>query len=336
MTDDRKSPMMRKTPYLVSLAVLSLALAGCGGSPNARPADDTAETPTELVFAVVPTDDSKALEASFEPLVAAIEEGTGITTRIEAVSSNAGVIEAQAAERVDIAVYGAFSYYLAKDVADVTPVAMDQLTPEPGSGAVNSLGVVAAGSDITSIEDVAGRTVCFTDPASTTGYLAAAAGLLDAGIDPESDITPVFAGKHDVAVTQMLAGDCEVAFVASTFVTDILPARGLIAEGDTETVWTSPDIPGTPLVIGDWLSAELKQKIVDAVLEHDAVTAAEAGLCDDAQREAPAPWGDEYVGTMACEWGGTGAFAFEPATDGDYDTIRDICESTQAEVCRQD
>lgn len=328
---------MRKTPYLVSLAVLSLALAACGGSPNARPADgDEAKTPAELVFAVVPTDNSKALEASFEPLVAAIAEETGIPTRIEAVSSNAGVIEAQAAERVDIAVYGAFSYYLAKDVAEITPVAMDQLTPEPGSGAVHSLGVVAGGSEITSIEDVAGRTVCFTDPASTTGYLAAAAGLLDAGIDPETDITPIFAGKHDVAVTQMLAGDCEVAFVASTFITDLLPERGVISEGDTATVWTSPDIPGTPLVIGNWLSEDITQKIVDAVLKYDAVTAAEAGLCDDAQREAPAPWGDEYAGTMACEWGGTGAFAFEAAVDADYDAIDDICAATEAEVCRQD
>ena len=329
--------MMRKHSFLVSLSAVCLVLTACGGSPNARPAADAAaDDPAELVFAVVPTDNSKALEASFEPLVAAIEEGTGIPTRIEAVSSNAGVIEAQAAERVDIAVYGAFSYYLATDVADITPVAMDQLTPEPGSGAVKSFGVTAAGSDIASIEDVAGRTVCFTDPASTTGYLAAAAGLLEAGIDPESDITPIFAGKHDVAVTQMLAGDCEVAFVASTFITELLPARGVIAEGDTETVWTSDDIPGTPLVIGNWLDDDLKKTIVDTVLKYDAVTAAEAGLCDDAQREAPEPWGDEYAGTMACEWGGTGAFAFEPAEDSDYDPIRTICDTTQAEVCRQD
>lgn len=327
---------MRKFSLLVPLATLALVLTACGGSPNARPAESSAgDEPAELVFAVVPTDNSAELEASFEPLVAAIAEGTGIPTRIEAVSSNAGVIEAQAAERVDIAVYGAFSYYLATGVADITPVAMDQLTPKPGSGAVNSYGVVAAGSDITSIEDVAGRTVCFTDPASTTGYLAAAAGLLEAGIDPETDITPIFAGKHDVAVTQMLAGDCEVAFVASTFITDLLPARGVIAEGDTVTMWESDPIPGTPLVIGNWLDEDLRTKIVDAVLQYNAVTAAEAGLCDDAQREAPAPWGDEYTGMMACEWGGTGAFAFEPAEDSDYDPIRTICETTKADVCRQ-
>lgn len=328
---------MRKTlPTLAALAATGLLLTACGASPNARPDDSPSEAPTELTFAVVPTDDSEALERSFLPIVAAIEEATGIPTSIEAVSSNAGVIEAQVAERVDIATYGAFSYYLAKDVADITPVAKDQRTPEPGSGAVQSIGVTKPDSDIASIDDVAGRDVCFTDAASSTGYLAAAAGLVEAGIDPEDDINPLFVGSHDVAVTQMLAGDCDVAFVAATFVTDILPARGIIADGDTKTVWTSEDIPGTPLVVGNWLGEDLKKQITDAVLEYNAVTAAEAGLCDDVQREAPAEWGDEYAGDMACEWGGTGAFAFEPASASDYDMIDAICEATQSEVCRSE
>lgn len=333
---------MRKTfTATASLAAAALVLAACGASPNARPADDASDSgggdPAELVFAVVPTDNSEELEDSFEPIVAAIEEETGIPTSIEAVSSNAGVIEAQVAERVDIAVYGAFSYYLAADVADVTPVAMDQLTPDSGSGAVQSLAVVPSGSDIASIDDVAGADVCFTDPASTTGYLAPVAGLMDADLDPENDINPIYAGSHDVAVTQMLAGDCDVAFVAGTFITDLLPARGVIEEGDTETIWTSPDIPGTPLVVGNWLSTDLRDLIVETVTStYDSVTAAEAGLCEGSEREAPEPWGDEYAGQKACEWGGTGAFGFEPATDADYDTIRDICETTGAEVCRSE
>jgi phosphonate transport system substrate-binding protein len=327
--------MRKSLPTLAILAVATVMLGACGASPNARPeAQAASEAPSQLTFAVVPTDDSEALERSFLPIVAAIEEGTGIPTKIEAVSSNAGVIEAQVAQRVDIATYGAFSYYLAKDVAEVTPVAKDQRTPEPGSGAVRSIGVTKPDSDIAGIEDVAGRDVCFTDAASSTGYLAAAAGLVEAGIDPEKDINPLFVGSHDVAVTQMLAGDCEIAFVAETFVTDLLPARGVIAEGDTKTVWTSEDIPGTPLVVGDWLGDELKQQIIDAVLEYNAVTAAEAGLCDEQQREAPPEWGDEFAGQTACEWGGTGAFAFEPATDADYDMIGEICEATQSDACR--
>lgn len=330
--------MHKSFKTVTALAAASLLLTACGASPNARPdsTGSSSEGPRSLVFAVVPTDDSKELEESFKPIVAAIAQETGLPTSIEAVSSNAGVIEAQAAKRVDVATYGAFSYYLAQNVADVTPVAMDQRTPVAGSGAVQSLGVVAAGSDITELPEVKGRDVCFTDPASSTGYLAAAAGLISIGIDPKNDINPIFAGSHDVAVTQMLAGDCDVAFVAGTFITDILPARGIIKDGDVDTVWTSPDIPGTPMVIGNWLPEELRNQITDAVLKYNAVSAAEAGLCPENQREALAPWGEEYAGKMACEWGGTGAFAFEPATDEDFASIRDICETTQAEVCRND
>lgn len=330
--------MHKSFKTVTALAAASLLLTACGASPNARPdsTGSSSEGPQSLVFAVVPTDDSKELEESFKPIVAAIAQETGLPTSIEAVSSNAGVIEAQAAKRVDVATYGAFSYYLAQNVADVTPVAMDQRTPVAGSGAVQSLGVVAAGSDITELPEVKGRDVCFTDPASSTGYLAAAAGLISIGIDPKNDINPIFAGSHDVAVTQMLAGDCDVAFVAGTFITDILPARGIIKDGDVDTVWTSPDIPGTPMVIGNWLPEELRNQITDAVLKYNAVSAAEAGLCPENQREALAPWGEEYAGKMACEWGGTGAFAFEPATDEDFASIRDICETTQAEVCRND
>ncbi|MGM7669793.1 phosphate/phosphite/phosphonate ABC transporter substrate-binding protein [Microbacterium sp. A93] len=322
---------------LALLAGAALLMTACGESPNARPAEVTSESPSELVFAVVPTDNSEELLASFEPVVQAIEEETGLPVTIQAVSNNAGVIEAQVAQRVDVAVYGAFSYYLAQDVAEIEPVAKDQLSPAPGSGAVSSLGVTAPGSGISALEDLIGKDVCFTDPASTTGYLAAAAALISADIDPEEDINPVFAGSHDVAVTQMIAGDCEAAFVAAPFIEDILPARGLISEGDTETFFTSDPIPGTPMVVGSWLSDDVKTGITTAMEKYNAVNAVEAGFCaEDAQREAPAPWGEEYAGSPACEWGGTGAFAFEPATDADYDPIREICETTQAEVCRDD
>lgn len=330
--------MAKKLKLSALFAAIALALTACGESPNAQSAEQDGDAPSELVFAVVPTDESDELRRSFEPIVAAIEEETGIPVTIQTVSNNAGVIEAQVAERADIAVYGAFSYYLAEDVADVTPIAKDQLTPEDGSGTVQSLGVTMPGSDITELADLENKEVCFTDPASTTGYLAAAAGLTEAGLDPENDITPVFAGSHDIAVTQMLAGDCEVAFVAETFVEEILPARGIIDDGDTETFWTSDGIPGTPLVIGDWLDDDVKASIERAMNDHDAVTAFEAGFCEDEtqQREAPEPWGPEYTNSTACLWGGTGAFGFEQAADSDYDAIREICNTTQAEVCRDD
>jgi phosphonate transport system substrate-binding protein len=324
--------MMRKT-LKISLAAIAVGtlVAGCGQSPNARGSDDSADI-QELVFAAVPSEESQELEESFAPVIKALEKETGLPVRFEAVSSNAGVVEAQVAERVDVAVYGAFSYYLASGVADVTPVAVDQREPGGESG-VESYGIVRSDTPaIASLEDAQGKNVCFTDPASSTGYLSPSAGLIEAGIDVKSDVEAIFAGGHDTAVTSLLAGDCDVAFAAATFVDELLPARGALKPGEVNKIWTSPVIPGPPVVVGNWLPEDLQTKITTALTKYDAVTAAENGFCEGAETEAPETWG-EFAGKPSCVWGGTAAFAFVPTNDEAYEPIREICEITKAEVC---
>jgi len=324
---------MKRTVLSLGIALLSASLVtGCGQSPNARGAESEGEDVQELVFAAVPTEQSEELEASFAPVIAALEHELGIPVSFESVSSNAGVIEAQVAERVDVAVYGAFSYHLAREQAEVTPVAVDILRPDAEPG-IHSYGVVRSDTtNVTSLADTAGKDICFTDPASTTGYLAPAAGMIEAGVNPDTDATKVFAGGHDTAVSSLLAGDCDVAFAAATFIDELLPARGQLQPDQGEKVWTSPAIPGPPFVVGNWLPEELRTKIADTLTKYDAVTAAEAGFCEGAETPAPEAWGDE-AGKPSCKWGGTGAFAFVPTDDEAYATIREICETTEAEVC---
>lgn len=327
---------MRKTStaFLAACGVAALLLSGCAQSPNA-PAPGTGaegDGPTELVFAAVPSEDSASLEAAFAPVVAALEHELGLPVRFEPVSSNAGVIEAQVAERVDIAVYGAFSYYLAHSVADVVPVAVDERSPG-ANPSISAYGVVRAGDGISSLSEAAGQKVCFTDPASSTGYLAPAAGLIQEGIDAKNDITPVFAGGHDTAVLALLAGDCDVAFAAQAFIDDILPAQGVLKPGEVDVIWTSDPIPGPPFVLGGWLSDDLQSKITAALLKYNAITAAEAGFCEGATIEGAKSWG-EFAGKPACMWGGTGAFSFIKTDAAAYNPIDAICEATQADVCR--
>jgi phosphonate transport system substrate-binding protein len=323
----------KKALFFATLSVAALAMAGCGASPNA-PQSDEGDSPSELVFAAVPSEDSQDLEASFAPVVAALEEELGIPVRFEGVSSNAGVIEAQVAERVDIAVYGAFSYYLASDVAEVIPVAVDERAPG-ADPSIAAYGIVRTGDGVADIADAGGQTVCFTDPASSTGYLAPAAGLLEAGVDPETDITPVYAGGHDGSVLALLAGDCQLAFAAQAFVDEILPAQGELEPGDVDIIWESAPIPGPPIVVGGWLDADLQQQIADALTKYDAVTAAAAGFCDGDEVPAPDAWG-EFAGEPSCKWGASQAFSFIPTDAAAYEPIAEICEVTQAEVCRED
>jgi hypothetical protein len=56
-----------------------------------------------------------------------------------------------------------------------------------------------ADSPITDLAGCAGRTVCFVDPNSTSGYLYPTAGLIEAGVDPVNGLTRTFAGGHDAS-----------------------------------------------------------------------------------------------------------------------------------------
>ncbi len=60
------------------------------------------------------------------------------------------------------------------------------------------------------LSKVKGKRVAFTSESSTSGYLFPALQLIQAGIDPVNDITPIFTGGHDAAVVAVYNGDADI------------------------------------------------------------------------------------------------------------------------------
>lgn len=334
----------RRVVRLGSLALVAAVVAGCGGgeagsddgtaaAEGDAAADEGGSSDEPLVFAAVPVDETEELEQAFAPLVDKIASDLGREVSFEPVASNAGVIEAQIAERVDIAVYGAFSYHLASSRADVTAIAGPVRAPDVAPSAIG-YGVVRADSDIESLEDLAGTDICFTDPGSTTGYLQPSASLLDAGVDPETDANAIFAGGHDTAVTSLLAGDCDAAFVGDVFINQLLPARGVLDPDDIRRIYETPELPPPPVVVGNWLDEQTVEAIQSSITELNALEMAEQGMCEGNTYEAPEPWGEDHAGEPACPMGASNAFRFVELDDAAFEPIRAICETTQADVCQ--
>jgi len=72
-------------------------------------------------------------------------------------------------------------------------------------------GDVSPGTSCTAdLSKVKGKTVAFTSESSTSGYLFPALQLMEAGLDLESDITPIFTGGHDGAVVAVYNGDADI------------------------------------------------------------------------------------------------------------------------------
>lgn len=306
---------LRALPVLAGAAILALGLAACSGSAEATGASGADASSTAggfavdentLVFGVVP--DSVDTETNYQPLMDYIAEITGKTVEYHESTDYAALIEAAVAGKVDVASFSGFTYVTAtNNGAKLTPIS-SIVTEEGQEPGYYSQAIVPADSDISSINDFAGKKVCFVDPSSTSGYLFPSYNLLEAGIDPKTDITPVFAGKHDVSVQKVGEGvECEVGFAEDSEV----------EKSDAVKVVDETMVPGAPLVYSSTLPDDVAQELIDGLSEitiDDIIAAGIDGADTDAFRSV--------------------FFATKPVDDAYYDLIRDICKETEAEQCQ--
>ncbi|GAA3885221.1 phosphate/phosphite/phosphonate ABC transporter substrate-binding protein [Leifsonia kafniensis] len=299
-----------------AVTLLAAGLSACSATPGtgAAPGAGTDDASTvsfavdenTLVFGVVP--DSVDTETNYQPLMDYIAKKTGKTVEYHESTDYAALIEASIAGKIDVASFSGFTYVTAKNNgAKITPVS-SIVTEEGQEPGYFSQAIVPVGSDIKTIADMKGKKVCFVDPSSTSGYLFPSYNLLEAGIDPEKDITPVFAGKHDVSVQKVGEGkECDAGFAEDSEV----------EKSDKVTVIDETMVPGAPVVISDTLPADLKTQLTGilAKVSIDEIIAAGITSADS----------DAFRSVF---------FETQPVDDSYYDTVRDICTKTKATQCQ--
>jgi phosphonate transport system substrate-binding protein len=315
------NPLIRRPGRLAGTLAVSLtalmALAACGTDPEpaGQGADSTDSTGAEgsfavdqntLVFGVVP--DSVDTETNYTPLMDYIAQETGKTVQYHESTDYAALIEASIAGKIDVASFSGFTYVTATNKgAKLEPISsiVTEQGQEPG---YYSEAIVPADSPIQSLADFKGKKVCFVDPSSTSGYLFPSYNLLEAGIDPVNDVTPVFAGKHDISVTKTAAGkECEAGFAEDSEV----------EKSDEVRVIERTMVPGAPIVMSGNLPQTVKDQLRDILDEVTIDQIIDSGI------------------SSANEDGFRSVFyATKPVDDAYYEVVRDICVKTGAEQCQ--
>lgn len=310
-------PTARRSALALAGAVLLALAAACGQS--AAPGSGGDQPSEALVFAAVPSEESTTIQQEYAAVLAMLAAETGRKIEFQQATDYAAVIEGVRAGKIDIAQFGPFSYVLAKNQSpDLVPVAasIDEKGAQPG---YQSYGIVNPSSGITGLAGFAGRTVCFVDPGSTSGYLYPIAGLLEAGVDPKTGIKPIFAGGHDASVLAVASGQCEAGFAYDSMVDRQLIDSGQLKPGQVVTVWKSETIAGSPIAVSGELDSALRQKIADAFVQKANVDYLAAnGFCPSVDN---------------CEVGEEGEWGFAPVDDSIYNGVRKVCEVTKAESC---
>ena len=236
--------------HLTISLLLALVLGACGGgtaattteppATTAAPATTSApattaatstlgtpENPIQVLF--VPSVEADVIVSGGEVMKTALEEATGLTFEVSVPTSYAATIEEMcAAPDRTMGFIPGLGYVLASNLCGVD---VGFKAVRFGYDVYWAQFLVRRDSDITSIDDLAGRSWAYADPGSTSGYMVPLLTMQNAGVEPGATVE---AGGHPQAALAVYRGDADFA---TTFYSPPLLPEGDWAEGD------EPDIP---------------------------------------------------------------------------------------------
>jgi phosphonate transport system substrate-binding protein len=222
--------------------------------------------PDTLIFTYTPVEDPSVYAEIWEDFIAHLSEATGRNVVYFPVNSYAAMVEAMRAGRLHVGGFATGSVPLAVNCAGFHPyVTMS----EDGRIRGYEMEIITyPGSGIESMDDLAGRQLAFTNPASNSGFRAPSALLAaEFGIDVETDVETVFSGAHDSSILGVANRDYDAAAIANSVMHRMM-GRGVIAEDAVKTIYQSETFPTTAYGAVYNLTPELRENIREAFLNY--------------------------------------------------------------------
>ncbi len=247
--------------------------------------------PFPITITTLPFDNAEEQRAIFALLGNELSKGLGRPVNFVASKTYDDAIQMLATGKADVAILGAAAYVKARRQGHVRAILR---TVRHKRTTYFGQVVVKKGSPIKTIADLKGKKVAFVDRSSTGGYLYPRMLFVAAGLNPETDIEPVFAGGHHL-VAQMVAKGEVAAGACFEGAEDTLSDPTAI----TAIARTEP-VPGDPVVVRPGLGSELIKNLRSAMIELATVPGAQAYFKFSEV--------DGYV----------------PAVDGDYDRVDEL------------
>ena len=244
---------MRK--FVFGLVALP-SLLGAGSAGAAAP-----DCPNNGVIhlAAIPAEDTTRLAPILGRLGKLIAARLDCEVIVQFGTSYTAAIEAMRAHRAEVAMFGAFSYVLAHQVAGAEAVAT-YAGPDGKPGSYFATITTWRGSGLRTLQDVKGKPFAFADAASTSGHLIPSYALRKAGIDPEKDIQAFYTGSHTASFEALHNHKVPAGELNSIAISGASLA-GLYHESDYVTLWKSDPIPNGPFAVRGDLDPGFKTRL---------------------------------------------------------------------------
>jgi len=202
-------------------------------APAAPAAGELGSADNPIVITFVPSGDTGKITVAGTAIADCLTQMTGLTFKMEVGTTFAASIEALGAEKAQVSFLNTFSTLLAEQKYGVTlalvairQYAHNDLDPDKDLGGelepfYKGQFIANADSGISSFADLKGKSFCFVDPNSTSGYIVPRIILKANGIDPDADFSATQnAGSHPNVATAVYKGDCDAGVTFINVLTD--------------------------------------------------------------------------------------------------------------------
>lgn len=265
-------------------------------------------------IALTPSVDAQKVTANGDRLRKYLEQRTGYSFSIVVPASYIAVVEALGSGAADIAAINTFGYLLANRKYGAEAVL--RVVRRDGETTYKGQFIAHVDSGIDSVYQLAGRRFAYTDPSSTSGFILPKAVFKKMNIAPAEE---VFAGKHDNVVTMIYQKQVDAG---ATYYSPPDQKTGEILDARARVVKQFPDvyekikiigftqsIPNDPIIVRSDFPADMKQRIIDALIAFQSTPEGKKALFEIYSVEG-----------------------FATAKDSDYDALRAIISEQNVDV----
>jgi phosphonate transport system substrate-binding protein len=195
--------MIRRRQLFRFSVLGALFLLGCASAPSAnRTANDAIALPNPLRLTVTDELGAAALERDYGAFQAALATALDVAVELVPVDDQvSGALLIQEGN-VDLALVGPSEYVVIQARTNARPV-IGITRPD-----YRPVLAVRSDSPIRSVQDLRGKTLALSDVGSTSGHLGPVQMLVEAGLDPQTDLTLEMLGD-DGSVEALTAGRVE-------------------------------------------------------------------------------------------------------------------------------
>lgn len=265
--------MIRKLTAAVFLifTVLAGSVSGCSTNSKTEGQSTFSSNPAPAVekkvlrVGLIPNQAPDEMKAKYEPFKKYLSEKLNMEIELFVASNYAGVVEAMASDKLDMAYFGGLTYVQAKKRAAIHPIVTD-IDSETKTTKYYSLIITPADSEIKQLADLKGKTFAFGDVSSTSGSLYPRYMLDKAGLKvPDDFANVIYTGKHDATALAVQNGKVDAGGLEGRILNKLI-TDGKIDKNKIRILAKSDPIEGYPWVVSDKLDKDLENKLVDAFL----------------------------------------------------------------------